>query len=1301
MATIALSAAGMALGGSIGGSVLGLSMATIGRAAGAAIGRRIDEQIMGGGSEPVEVGRIDRFRVTGAVEGADLQQIYGRMRVAGQVIWATQFLETSTTSGGGGGKGSRPRAPETTTYAYSVSLAIALCEGEIGRIGRIWADGSEISPETLNMRVYTGTMDQLADPKIAAVEGMGNTPAYRGTTYVVLEDLDLDRFGNRIPQLTFEVIRPAPDATDDLPRLIKGAALIPGTGEYALATSQVHMSPEFGAQVAINTNSPLGGSDFTVAMNALQGDLPACRSVMLAVAWFGDDLRCADCTILPKVTQNTTDATAMPWQVSGIARSNAAGVAQSEGAPLYQGTPADAAVVEAISDLKARGMEPVFYPELLMEQLAGNSLPDPWSGAVSQPATPWRGRVTTSLAPGVTGTPDGTTLAATEVAQFMGAATPGDFVVSGTSVSYTGPAGGGYSRYILHYAHLCAAAGGVTAFCIGSDLSGLTQVRDETGAFPFVAALRALAADVRSIVGPGCKISYAADWNEYHGYRPAGTDDKLFHLDALWADPNIDFIGINGYFPLSDWRDAEGHADAAAGAVHSLSYLQGNVAGGEGYDWSYPTPEARAAQRRVPITDSEGEPWIWRPKDLRNWWANPHHARIDGVRQANPTDWVPQSKPIWFTEMGCPAVDKGANQPHRKLSSTADPTLPDGSSGARDDLMQMQYLRAMALHFADDAHNPAAALDGGRMVDLDRMHVWGWDARPYPFWPGNRALWNDGDRYAHGAWLNGRASNRSLASVVAEICDRSGVTRYDTSALFGVVRGYMVSDIGTGRAALQPLMLAYGFDAIERDGVLVFRNRSGVAGHHLTDAMLALDPETDQALSLTRAAGAEVAGRVQMAFLHADGDYDAIATETVLPDEVTLGITRNEAPLVLTRNEGQATVARWLQEARIGRDTARFALPPSQLDVGAGDVVTLDTERHAGTYRIDRIEEAGVRLVDATRVEAAAYAAPAALDDNVMLQPYVGPIPAELLFLDLPLLTGDEQPHAPYVAAAGRPWPGSIALYGAPQDSDYTLQEIINEAAVVGVTQSALARGPVGIWDRQAAVEVTLVDGSLSSATAEALLAGANLMAIGDGSADSWEVFQFQHAEPLFTRGFGLSGLLRGQAGSRGLMPNVWPVGSRVVLLNGAPEQITIPTASRGIARHFRYGPAKQPITDPSYRYISHAFAGNGLRPYPVAHLRARATGAGLDLSWIRCSRIDGDIWADGEIPLGEDIEAYTVRVIQGNAVRREVVVNSQGWFYTNAQIAADVGGASYDIAVAQMSDRFGAGPFTTLTVTP
>ena len=57
---------------------------------------------------------------------------------------------------------------------------------------------------------------------------------------------------------------------------------------------------------------------------------------------------------------------------------------------------------------------------------------------------------------------------------------------------------------------------------------------------------------------------------------------------------------------------------------------------------------------------------------------------------------MPQGKPIWFTEIGCPAVDKGANQP----SVFPDPKsseagLPYFSNGTRDDLIQRRYLEAV------------------------------------------------------------------------------------------------------------------------------------------------------------------------------------------------------------------------------------------------------------------------------------------------------------------------------------------------------------------------------------------------------------------------------------------------------------------------------------------------------------------------------------------------------------------------------------------------------------------------------
>ena len=136
MATLVLSAAGMAIGGAIGGTVAGISAAAIGRFAGAVIGRAVDQRPMGqsGGSAPVETGRIDRFRLTGASEGTPIGQVYGRMRMGGQVIWSTRFQEriSNTLTGGRGGKGSSPAPTQTVTqYSYSVSFAVAICEGPI------------------------------------------------------------------------------------------------------------------------------------------------------------------------------------------------------------------------------------------------------------------------------------------------------------------------------------------------------------------------------------------------------------------------------------------------------------------------------------------------------------------------------------------------------------------------------------------------------------------------------------------------------------------------------------------------------------------------------------------------------------------------------------------------------------------------------------------------------------------------------------------------------------------------------------------------------------------------------------------------------------------------------------------------------------------------------------------------------------------------------------------------------------------------------------------------------------------
>ena len=104
MATILFSAVGAAVGSAFGGSILGLSMTAVGRFIGASFGRALDQRLMGQGSETIETGKVERFRLSASGEGAAIAQVYGRMRIGGHVIWSTEFTERVRTKKAGGNR---------------------------------------------------------------------------------------------------------------------------------------------------------------------------------------------------------------------------------------------------------------------------------------------------------------------------------------------------------------------------------------------------------------------------------------------------------------------------------------------------------------------------------------------------------------------------------------------------------------------------------------------------------------------------------------------------------------------------------------------------------------------------------------------------------------------------------------------------------------------------------------------------------------------------------------------------------------------------------------------------------------------------------------------------------------------------------------------------------------------------------------------------------------------------------------------------------------------------------------------
>ena len=327
--------------------------------------------------------RITSFRLQSSTEGASIPRLYGRSRFAGQIIWASKFREeVSKTRQSAGGKGGRP-AVETTTieYLYSISLAIGLCEGEIDRIGRVWADGKPVSLQDFTVRLYKGSADQLPDSVIEAVEGNGLAPAYRGLAYIVFEDLPLAKFGNRIPQFTFEIERSLRGSDPAaLENAVNGVVMIPGSGESAYATSSITTIDGEGTSTSENIHNNLTGTDFVASAQILSETLPNCKHVALVVSWFGTDLRAGFCQVKPGVDVRDKETLPSDWQVAGETRASAYLVSQIETHAAFGGTPSDSSVIEAIQHLKAHGFEVLFYPFILMDIPADNQLPDGMGG---------------------------------------------------------------------------------------------------------------------------------------------------------------------------------------------------------------------------------------------------------------------------------------------------------------------------------------------------------------------------------------------------------------------------------------------------------------------------------------------------------------------------------------------------------------------------------------------------------------------------------------------------------------------------------------------------------------------------------------------------------------------------------------------------------------------------------------------------------------------------------------------------------------------------------------------------------
>ncbi|MCW2307885.1 baseplate multidomain protein megatron [Rhodobium gokarnense] len=1290
MSTLVLQVAGQAVGGALFGS-LG---AVIGGAVGALAGNVIDRSLFAPNTERTIGAPLSDLSVQSSTEGRPIPKVYGRARIAGQVIWATDYEEVVEVEESGGGKGGGGTTT-TTTYSYYANFAVALCEGPVTRIARIWADGKPLDQSLYDFRIHKGTSGADPDPLIEEVEGTGAAPGYRGTAYVVFERMPLEAFGNRLPQLTFEVVH----VIDRLEKMVKAVTVIPSSTEFGYYDRLVTRRGGDGETISDNRHTGVAETDWLASIDELEELCPNLASVALVVAWFGDDLRCGVCDLKPGVEDRNRKMRGATWGVATLSRANAHLVSQINGRPAYGGTPSDETVEAAIRDLRSRGLRVVFYPFILMDVEASSGLPDPY-GRSEQPPYPWRGRITCHPAPGEGSSPDKTSAARSQVENFVGTCHRNDFTIAGGEVAYTGPSEWSYRRMILHYAHLCEKAGGVDAFLIGAEMRGMTQVRSGAAIFPFVEALTDLAGDVRAVLRSSTKITYGADWSEYFGYQPTdGSGDVYFHLDPLWASSAVDMVGIDNYMPLADWRDGDHDDTADACSVYDLDYLRANVAGGEGFDWYYASTSDRNKQVRSPITDgAHGKPWVFRYKDLIAWWSHRHYDRPGGSEAASHTAWVPESKPIWFTELGCPAIDRGANQPNVFYDpKSSESFFPYFSSGRRDDFMQRRFLEATMSYWEPSdpdyvaGSNPISSVYGGRMLNPDNIHFWTWDARPYPAFPALIDVWSDGDNWHLGHWLTGRLGGVTLAALIEAVLDEHEVDDFEIAGVSGVLDGYVVDSPQSARDILEPLAATFHFSAVDSGRALRFADYLCQSRIEIDADDLAVEADDDPRMTVTRGQETELPNEVRIAFFDGLRDFESGAAAARRTAGGSARLESRSVPAIAPPSFMQETAEMLLHDAWAGRERFEFALRRDRVAIEPGDLVTLVEEEVTRPLLVTEVADAGLRRISARTIDPDVFRpAPAPAAIGKQARPTVFGAP-DVVMLDLPVIDPDEPHHRPRIAVSARPWPGTVAVWRSATGASYSRVAVPSQRATIGSLAASLAPGPLARWDNANALTVSLIGGSLSSRDDSAVLAGANAVAVLCANG-AWEVLQFAAADLVAESTYELTRLLRGQLGTEDAMAVGAPAGADFVVLNAAVEQVPIRTDEIDLERIYRIGPSRRTVADAAMAEVSYAAGGRGLKPFSPAHLSARriAESGDVAFSWVRRTRIDGDGWSGRDVPLGEERERYLVEVLSGGTPARSFEVTGPAVTYAAADQAADFGALqdSYHLRVTQLGAR-------------
>jgi hypothetical protein len=339
-----------------------------------------------------------------------------------------------------------------------------------------------------------------------------------------------------------------------VPQFLPDTVVIRPFGEYGMALGGYWT--KLGGSYSVNANSYLAdpnSSPMADLIYLVQNDLkllPAVKRVLIAIYWYTSNDVASWKTLVgpaigPEVQSWNWAAGDVPpiWQVGSWSRANAYWLKNNH---QVWPTPEDTTLVAGIKYLQGQGYQVGILP---INALIANNYYYANGGEweIDRSNRVWNNN--------------------TELATYLT----------------------NYQSFIQHYIDLCANNNiNPWLFSIGSGLRDLMTVPDRTQFIKVINLFQQLLLYAKAKL-PNAATIYFADLDEYYIPYSNAPAPGLYpgYLDSLWVTPELDYVGVNWFAPLS----ADDSTD--------ITLLQKNVLRGEGYDYSL----ANFNWRGSPYTD--------------------------------------------------------------------------------------------------------------------------------------------------------------------------------------------------------------------------------------------------------------------------------------------------------------------------------------------------------------------------------------------------------------------------------------------------------------------------------------------------------------------------------------------------------------------------------------------------------------------------------------------------------------------------------------------------------------------------